>query len=78
VSTQDGASRRGAEPGEALAGPRAAVAAERLAELDALPPEDHVRVYDELHAGLQSALAATAGEPGAAGPWVPRPPDRGA
>lgn len=81
MSTEDGARRRDAEPREPHAGPRAAAAAERLVELDALPPEEHVRVYDELHAGLQSALAASSGEaggPGAPGTAVPRPPGRGA
>jgi hypothetical protein len=81
VSMQDGAPRPGAEPAEPQAGPRAAAAAERLAELDALPPEEHVRVYDELHAGLQSALATMSGEggsPAARGGPVPRSPGRGA
>ena len=80
MSIEDGA-RRDAEPRQPRSGPRAAAVAERLAELDALPAEEHVRVYDELHAGLQSALAASSGQgggPGAPDTAVPRPPGRGA
>ena len=76
MGTEDGARRRDAEPREPHAGPRAAAAAERLAELDALPPEEHVRVYDELHAGLQSALAEGS-EKAAGSPGTPLPRPRG-
>lgn len=69
MSTDDGGARRDEEPG----GPLAAAAATRLAGLDGLPPEEHVGVYDELHATLQAALAATSAEPGRVGP-----PPRGA
>lgn len=77
MSTDDGAARRGEEPG----GPLAAAAAARLDRLDGLPPEEHVGVYDELHASLQAALAATSAEPGRVGPPprgapVPGPPSR--
>jgi hypothetical protein len=61
-----------AEPADAdPAGPASGDVAERLAELDELPVEQHVAVFDEIHRELRDQLVDGPG--GTGGPPRPRP-----
>jgi len=49
-------------PDERVSDPRIAAAVDRLDSLAERPPADHVEVYDEVHAVLQSALTEAQGD----------------